>query len=257
MSKASQTTEGKGVLKTMDRLHSSGDISLDDLPSGLGGQTKTKFFGGKQIELNRTMDAAFLSVYLVHEAYHAGLDLNSVSYIDQEIIVRTLQGQLASQLVDDGIFCKGNPYKLSKGNASADYYKNDRIIDWVLAIPEYTEEKNFLTSAWILKHLRDWKGLQNRELNTRKMYLEVLLLDPENPDPKMGGDIASAVQEILESEVARLEELVKFCGNGNRRLGADKIAKRVAMGYSLKPGLQKRHVEWAHKTGFADYLRPY
>ncbi len=168
-----------------------------------------------------------------------------------------MQGKLASQLEHDGIYCKGEKYELPKGNPSADYYKKDRIIDWVLTIKEYrNEKKDFLTSAWILKHSHDWKGLQNRELNTKQKYLEILLRDPENPDPKNAGDIANAVQEILESEVARLEELVKFCANGDRRLGAEKIAKRMAMGYSLKPDLQKRHVDWARKTGFADYLRP-
>jgi len=204
--------------------------------------------------MNRALipDPGSSSVWLVHEAYHLS-NIGTKLYIDEEIGSRELQARYGLRSTQ-GIIYEGKTYKAkARGGLQEllDSSRRKQIVDWVLGLPDYTDDENFLTQAWIGQHIRDWGGPSNRNPFTRQKYLDKLL---EKPRPEEIGPGARALFAILESAPSKEEvrSLIKYAGGGDAEEGLKRIRERIepAMWGTAATSLFKSIIDWQKRTGF-------
>lgn len=241
---------GRAVLATLDDLAAHGKITFANLESGLAGQSHPN---ERTIEMNRNevSDVAFSSIWLVHEAYHLS-NLGTKLYIDEEIGSRELQARYALRLTN-GVVYEGKTYQVKAGQGTQellDSYKRSQIVDWVLALPDYADDEDFLTQAWIGQHIRDWGGPANRNRFTREKYIDKLLEKPRLEDIGPGARALFAILESMPSDEVRFQ--IKRVGGGDLGDGLKRIRERIepAMWGTAATSLFDSIIEWQNRTGF-------
>jgi hypothetical protein len=238
---------GRAVLTTLDDLAAHGKITFADLATGLEGNSYPK---ERRVEMNRALipDPASSSIWLVHEAYHLS-NLGTKLYIDEEIGSRELQARYASRLTQ-GVVYEGKTYQVKAGQGTQvllNSYKRNQIVDWVLALPDYANDEDFLTQAWIGQHIRDWGGPGNRNRFTRKKYIDKLLEKPRLEDIGPGARALFAILESMPSDEVRFQ--IKSVGGGD---GLKRIHDRIesAMWGTAQASFKERIIDWQKRTGF-------
>lgn len=146
---------------------------------------------------------AATTLWLVHEGYHLAVVDDKMSYVDEEIASRMIQGPLCRQLQGGVAAPDGTVHKLSagKGDAVLRAWEKNQIVDFV--IPVYKSYRDFkITADWIIKHKADWGGFRNRTPATRAFYAQILvdaqptgMLNPMSIDPAG----AETLLELLEA----------------------------------------------------------
>ncbi len=216
----SKSADGAPVLMKLEEGARLGKILFEDL-GGLEGETNIRT-GVIRMGEYLIDDPAKLSMWLVHEGFHAAAKRGSLE-IDEEIGSRILQARYWQSLMS-GVTFEGKKYTLKSGTLLEMHYKN-RILDWVLTMPDYTNTKGFLTARWIIAHIQQWGGLANREKNTRQMYIAELMKPPSLTELAPG---ARAVFDILRSApLAEARDLITFVGGGDFAKGRQMIAERI------------------------------
>ncbi|TWS95811.1 hypothetical protein [Reyranella sp. CPCC 100927] len=216
----SKSTDGAPVLTKLEEAAKLGKIVFENL-GGLEGDTNLTT-GVIRMSEYLIAEPAKLSIWLVHEGFHAAAKRGSLE-IDEEIESRSLQARYWQSLMA-GVSFEGKKYTVKSGMLLEMHYKN-RILDWVLTMPDYTNTKGFLTARWIIAHIQHWGGPANREKNTRQMYIAELMKPPSLTELAPG---ARALFDILRSApLAEARDLITFVGGGDFAKGRKMIAERI------------------------------
>ena len=245
LSPQSAAGDGKDVLATLDDLFPKRKITLANL-QGLAGLSDKQ---ERTIQMDRGLlaNAADLSIWLVHEAYHL---TRSELYIDEEIHSRELQGQYWDWLVK-GVKYGAKTYSAKATGYILEKYRKNQIVDWVLESDEYDKSKDFLTRDWILKHINDWGGPNNRTLETSRKYARSLL-DDSGRDPQTKARVGEVMFAILSNSSLRKDETRKLifeAGNGDLEKGLNLLHEVIAPAIS-QTQLLNRVVDWERSSGF-------
>jgi len=240
----SHTAAGAPVLTTLEAAAKGGKITFVTLPMGMEGQQR-----GDSIQMNQYLinNPAKLSVWLVHEGFHLAAKRKSLE-IDEEIGSRQLQGRYWQTLMR-GITLEGKTYTVQSG-AVLEMYSKDRIVDWVLSIPGYTDTEGFLTQGWIIAHIQDWGGPANREKNTRQLYITALLQPPDRLE--IGPGARALFATLSSATPAEARGLITFAGGGDFAKGRKMIAERIGKvwgGSALIDQFTNDVVAWQNATG--------
>jgi len=217
-SQESKTPQGLSILTNLDAFFKRGGIILAPLPPGLEGRTD-----GNTIELNQLdEDPARLSVWLVHEGYHTAAKPDELE-IDEEIQSRLFQCRYMQTLMT-GIKVEGKQYRIPELSLMGTCSKG-KVVDLVVGNSAYTDKLGFLTQSWVVKHIQDEGGPGNRELETKKKYVSVLI---ERPKPVEIGSVARALFDILSSsKIWEARDLVEHAGGGSFYRGKEIVKERI------------------------------
>lgn len=210
-----KTPVGSKTLDALDKMYKAGNIKFEVMEPGLEG---VSYPGSETIKMNTYLrdDLPHLSDWLVHEGYHVSVYNDKKLEIDEEIESRNLQAQYEERLFE-GITCNGKNYILKKqketevingvptlieiGTQVTKFYKQNKLVDWILTIPAYRDKEDIMDASWIIKHIDDWGGVRNRTLATR-IYYAKFLANYGNKlfrNKSLDSDLAKTLKKIIDA----------------------------------------------------------
>jgi hypothetical protein len=179
---AVERRRARAIVRKLWELWGDDEIGFDDLDNLFGDSHEWGLFRDDiRVDLGSTgNNVAGVSVTIVHEAVHL---LEDRSYIDEELLCRTMQLHYYHELLPPGIpyqdrrgrrkraILHGGTARESSLRSQAELADRNQLVDYIINIREYADS---LDADWVAANGRGWDGLSRRWASTKGNFLRVL-----------------------------------------------------------------------------------
>jgi len=147
------------------------------------------------------------AINLVHEAVHH-IARESDVYIDEELRCRDIEIGFYTELQNEGIRVGEQVVRAQQGmrpglEQQREWRNHNQLVDGVMVL--YRNAATLYEVGWVVQHLNDWGGLQNRWRTTKAYFLRELVQEP--------GAYVDQVCQVLESiDPSHFRQIVGWVG---------------------------------------------